>query len=570
MRRLSIAEVAILLATSACGGGGDGSGTTAPPAGPAAVAAVQVSIANSSILVGASTQASASPRDASGNALSGRAVAWTSSNQAVATVSSAGLVTGVAPGSAVITATSEGVSGSATVTVAPPPVASVQVTLSAATIASGGTTQASAALRDAAGNPLTGRSVTWISSNEAVASVSNSGLVTGLAQGSATIAATSEGVSGSATVTVVPPPVATVTLSSAQSTLTIGGTTQVNATLRDAGGATLSDRIISWSTSSSAIATVSQTGLVTAASAGSVTITATSEGKAGSIQLTVLAPSPASVTVSPANVTLTQGQTVTLTATVRDAAQNVLTNQAVTWSSSNPAVITTLQSGQITAVGSGTATVTATSGGRSGTASVTVTATPVASITLNASAITMAAGDVRVLIATARDAAGNTLAGRPVSWTSTDLNVVDGYVFGDTAVITGLTAGSATVAATVEGKSASVVVTVVAPTSSVCSTIAGASIVGDDGQYLGRFTNRFDSQSVLNQSGIYGNQYSNTSTNSTYGPYGSPNSPLSARNPYASRPPIIVKNGQAIAFYTTNQFKTPGVSPAYALTCNFP
>lgn len=495
---------------------------------------------------------------------------WASSNPAVATVGSGGLVTGLAPGSALITATSEGVSGSATVTVTPPPVVTVQVTLAAATIPSGGTTQASAALRDAAGNTLSGRVITWVSSNQAIATVTASGLITGVAQGDATITATSEGVSGAATVTVILPPVATVTANSAQTTLTVGGTTQVNATLRDASGTTLSERTISWATSSSAIATVSPTGLVTAVSAGVVSITATSEGKVGSLQLTVLAPTPASVTVSPSSVTLTQGQTATLTATVRDAAQNILTNQSVTWSSSNPAAVTILQSGQMTAVGPGNATVTATSGGRSGTASVTVTATPVASITLNASAITMAAGDVRVLIATAKDAAGNTLSGRSVAWTSTNLSVVDGYEFGDAAVITGLAAGSAIVGATVEGKSASVVITVVAPSSSACSTLAGASIVGDDGQYLGRFTNRFDSQSVLNQFGNYGSPYSSTSTNNTYGQYGSPYSNLSARNPYASRPPIIIKNGQALAFYTNNQFKTPGISPAYALTCNFP
>ncbi|MBK8246858.1 MAG: Ig-like domain-containing protein [Gemmatimonadetes bacterium] len=546
------------------------SGSTTVTVTPPPVASVQVTLASLSIVVGTTAQALATAKDASGNTLAARVFSWSSSNPAVATVTSGGLVTGIATGTTLIIATSEGISGSVAATVTPPPVASVQVTLAAAAISPGGTAQASAALRDAAGNSLSGRTITWATSNQAIATVSATGAVTGVAPGTATITATSEGVTGAAAVAVVPQAVATVTVSSAQTTLTVGGTTQLNATVRDVGGATLADRPVSWATSTSAIATVSPTGLVTAVSAGVAIVTATSEGKVGSLQLTVLAATPASVTVSPSSMTLTLGQTATLTATVRDAALNILTNQAVTWSSSNPAAVTVLQSGQMTAVGAGTATISATSGGRSGTASVTVTATPVASITLSASAITMAAGEVRVVIATAKDAAGNVLSGRSVAWTSTDLNVVDGSVFGDTAVITGLVAGSAVIGASVEGKSASVVVTVVAPSSSVCSAIAGASLVGDDGQYLGRFTNRFDSQSVLNQFGNYGSQYSSTSTNNKYGQYGSAYSSLSARNPYASRPPIIVKNGQALAFYTTNQFKTPGVSPAYALTCSFP
>lgn len=535
------------------------------------VAAVLVSLGANQLRPQQSTQAVAAMRDAAGNALNGRLVSWASSNQAVATVSTTGLVTAVSPGTVLITAVSEGIAGAATLTVTPPPVTSVEVALSASATFPGTTVQASATLRDASGAALTGRSVVWTSSNQQVATVSSSGLVTALAPGSAVITATSEGTGGSATLIVSAPPVAVVEVTSAQTTLTIGGTTQVNATLRDAAGSVLTERAISWTTSNAATATVSTTGLVAAVSPGTVTITAASEGKAGSITLTILAAAPAFVTVSPATITLTPGQSTSFTATVRDAAQNVLTNQAVTWSSSNPTIAAANpQSGQVTAVSAGTAAITATSSGRSGVATVIVSAIPVASVTLNAASLSLVAGDVRVLIATARDAAGNILTGRSVSWTSTNLNVVDGFVFADTAVITGLTAGSATVSASVEGRSASAVVTVVAPSASVCSAIAGAAVFGDDGQFLGRFTNRFDSQSVLNQFGNYGSPYSSTSTNNTYGQYGSPYSSLSARSPYATRPPTIVKNGQAIGYYTMNQFKTPGVSPAYAMTCTFP
>jgi hypothetical protein len=93
----------------------------------------------------------------------------------------------------------------------PPPVAEVGVTLSAGAVAVGGTAQAAATLRDAAGNELSGRAVAWASSAPGVASVSAAGLVTGLAAGTASITATSEGRSGAAALTVTavvaaPPP----------------------------------------------------------------------------------------------------------------------------------------------------------------------------------------------------------------------------------------------------------------------------------------------------------------------------------------------------------------------------
>jgi uncharacterized protein YjdB len=145
-------------------------------------------------------------RDASNNVLTGRAITWTSSNTAVATVNSSGLVTTLTAGSATITATSESQSGSAalTVTPVPAPVASVTVSLASPSVTAGGTTQATAVLRDASNTELTGRVISWASSNTAVATVNSSGLVTTLTAGSATITATSESQSGSAALTVTP------------------------------------------------------------------------------------------------------------------------------------------------------------------------------------------------------------------------------------------------------------------------------------------------------------------------------------------------------------------------------
>src|SRR5205823_6043774 len=144
----------------------------------------------------------ATPKDAAGNPLSGRVVTWTSSNTAAATVNSSGLVTAKLAGAAAITATSEGQSGTSAITVVHVAVASVAVAPASASVNEGQTVQLTATLKDASGNTLTGRTVTWASSNTAAATVTGSGLVSGVTAGTATITATSETVSGTAAVTV--------------------------------------------------------------------------------------------------------------------------------------------------------------------------------------------------------------------------------------------------------------------------------------------------------------------------------------------------------------------------------
>src|SRR5205814_131587 len=168
----------------------------------AAVASVTVSPVSASEQVGQTVALSATTKDAAGNVLSGRTVTWASSNSAAATVSASGVVTGVAAGSATITALSEGQSGTAGITVTQVPVASVTVAPASGSVPAGLTLQFTATPKDASGNPLSGRVVTWGSSNTAVATVNGSGLVMGVAAGSATITATSEGRSGTGAVTV--------------------------------------------------------------------------------------------------------------------------------------------------------------------------------------------------------------------------------------------------------------------------------------------------------------------------------------------------------------------------------
>ena len=177
-----------------------------PP--PVPVATVEVTPAAASVDVGRTLQLTATPRDAAGATLAGRTIAWVSSNPSVAQVSAAGIVTGVAAGTATVTATSEGQSGSSTITVIVVPVATVTVAPASASVDLGRTVQLTATLRDASGGTLTGRPITWTSLNPGVATVSGSGLVTGVTAGTANVFAMSEGKSDTSAITVVaaPPP----------------------------------------------------------------------------------------------------------------------------------------------------------------------------------------------------------------------------------------------------------------------------------------------------------------------------------------------------------------------------
>jgi len=324
--------------------------------------------------VGQTAQLTATPKDANGNPLTGRTITWSSSDNTIATVSGSGLVTGVGPGGPVtITATSEGQSGTATINVALAPVASVTVAPSTASIAITGTVQLTATPKDANGNPLTGRAISWSSSDNTIATVNGSGLVTGVAAGSVTITATSEGKSGTASVTVAGAPVASVTVTPASASVQAGQTQQLTATLKDANGNILTGRTVTWSSNNTSVATVSSSGLVTAKVAGSATITATSEGKSGTSALTVTPVPVASVTVAPASASVAVGATLQLTATPKDANGNPLTGRVVTWQSSNSAIAGVNGSGLVSGVAAGgPVTITATSEGKSGSSSITV------------------------------------------------------------------------------------------------------------------------------------------------------------------------------------------------------
>lgn len=195
-----------LILAASCGGGGDGGGGPTPPPVVEPVATVELSSTSVTVAPNGTSQLVATARSSAGATLSGRSFSWSSVQPSIATVSASGVVTGVSDGTTTVTVTSEGKSAAATVTVRTP-VAAVVVTAPSTQLTVGGTpTQFSAVARDANGATLAGRAITWGTSSTAIATVSQTGLVTAVAAGNATITATSEGINGTSAITVVANP----------------------------------------------------------------------------------------------------------------------------------------------------------------------------------------------------------------------------------------------------------------------------------------------------------------------------------------------------------------------------
>lgn len=250
------------------------------------------------LVVGETYQLSATVRDAAGNRLIDPPVTWSIENApdpTALTVSPTGLLTAHADPYAPVTARVGGLIDQLNVFITPHPAASATLAPTPASVAAGDTIVLTATVRDAAGRTINRPSLAWTSSDSAVATVTaadydqpTSAIVTGVTAGQVTITATSGTVSGTASTTVAPPrPVASVTLSPASATVISQAMVQLSATLRDANGALISGRPITWQSDNEAVATVGATGIVAGVGIGSAQVTATSEGVSDTATITV-------------------------------------------------------------------------------------------------------------------------------------------------------------------------------------------------------------------------------------------------------------------------------------------
>ena len=201
-------------------------------------------------------------------------ITWNSDNTSVATVDGNGKVTAVSVGTARITAAHSGQSATCVITVAPIEVRHITLDRNTLNLGLNKTRTLVATIMP---TNATDKTVTWSTSDESVATVSSNGLVRGIAYGTATITATSSnGLTATCTVHVVPTPVEGVSLNKTSTTLIINGSTygteQLIATITPADAV---NKNVTWTSSNPAVATVSDTGLVTAVAKGTATITVT-------------------------------------------------------------------------------------------------------------------------------------------------------------------------------------------------------------------------------------------------------------------------------------------------------
>ena len=324
------------------------------------------------VSLGETVQLTASVLDDNGQPVSGAVVSWQSSDEGVATVNSLGLVTAVSNGTATITARSGDASSTVAITVMQSAGRIVLEPSSATLMSLGETVQLTASVLDDNGQPVSGAVVSWQSSDEGVATVSSQGLVTAVSNGTATITARSGSASSTVAVMVMQSAGRIVLEPSSATLMSLGETVQLSASVLDANGQAVEGAAISWSSSDEGVATVSSEGLVTAVSNGTATITARS-GSASSPAAVTVMQSAYSIVIEPGIATLTAaGETVGLAAAVLDRNEQPVAGVSVSWTSSDPDVATVDDEGLVTALGSGTARITASYNGISATARIEV------------------------------------------------------------------------------------------------------------------------------------------------------------------------------------------------------
>ena len=254
--------------------------------------------------------------------------------------------------------------------------ASIAVTPANSSIAKGATQQftATGTYNDNSTQNLTS-SVTWSSTNTAAAMIGSGGLATGVGTGTTTISAASGSINGSATLTVTAPTLVSIAVTPANPSIAKGATQQFAATGTYSDNSTQNlTSSVSWSSTNTAVATISSAGLATAAGTGTATISAASGSISGSTNLSVTA-TLVSIAVTPTNPSISQGgtQQFTATGTYSDGGTLNLTS-SVTWTSTNTTVATISSGGLASGVAQGTTTIQAKSGSITGSTTLTVSA----------------------------------------------------------------------------------------------------------------------------------------------------------------------------------------------------
>lgn len=430
---------------------------------------------NFQVSVNASVRLVGTAFDKDGNSIGTKTIRFSSSNNGVATVTGDGLVIGVSPGQVIIAGEADGARGEASVTVVPEIPANIQVLPAPVTLRRGNMRQFTATPRNAAGTPITGLSITWQSSNSAIASVSPTGEVTALAPGNVIIAATANQISGSSQVTVTEIPIGSISLAPLTKGIQVNEEFVPDLTLRDTAGNVLGSlgRSINWTSNSTITASVNNVGVVRGVRSGTARITAAAPDNPavnGSMDVTVSERVVKTVVIAPRTGFLRLGVPRQLSAQLLDSLGQSVTGRVVTWTSLTPTVASINTNGRATGLSLGSARFTASVDNAVDTVQFTVTLIPIGEITLAPTQASVIQGKSITLTAVVKDSVGEAVTDRPLTWLTSSPTVATVT----NGVVSGVSTGSATITATAESRNGTSSVTVLqVPVDSI--TLANVS-----------------------------------------------------------------------------------------------
>ncbi|ADV83207.1 Ig-like domain-containing protein [Terriglobus saanensis] len=405
-------------------------GATAPAAPTATITSVVLAPSSLTLTAGGNAQLTARALYNDGSSAACSASSWTSSQPRIASVSNAGVITAMGPGTASVTAACGSiVSSPATLTVnaAQRTITSVNIVPGTVALTVGGTSQLVAMATYSDSSVASCAVSSWTSIQPLIASVSGGGTVVAIAKGTASITAVCGNVGSTPAIVTVSPPKPTITsvhLKPGALTLTVGGTSGMSATATYSDSSTASCSPSSWTSSKPLIASVSGGGAVTAISKGTAFVTAVcSDVSSVPATITVNPPAPTitSVSITPGSLALTVGGTSQLTTTATYSDASVASCAPSSWTSAKPLIAFVSGGGTVAAIAKGTASVTAICSNVSSAPAIITVSPPkptITLVTLTPSALVLTVGGTSQLTATATYSDASMAACSPSAWTS--------------------------------------------------------------------------------------------------------------------------------------------------------
>jgi len=407
--------------------------------------------------VNATTTVIGTAFDCDGNSIKGKTIKFSGTNPTVASVTDAGVIVGLTVGTAVITASANGKTADANVTVTPEKVSTVTVSPTTRTLRRSNSLQMSAVGKNNQGVVINGITFQWASSNSSLASVDNTGRVLALAPGAVTITATSDGQTGSSLLTITEVPIGSCTLTPSTQKITVTGQAAPALVLKDTANNVLSQtgRAITWSSDNNLVATVSTNGVITAIKAGTAIVTAADQTNPAISCITsveVVLARIVSANISPVGAGLRLGAQRQYTVALLDSNSQAISpvGRTITWRNPTPSIAIVSTTGLVTPTAIGAGKVAVLAEGVVDTATFTVTRIPVVKVELSPLQRTVVEGGTAQFTATVTDSANNVVTDRLIEWQTSD--ITKGQV-STTGLVSTFAPGQITVTAISESRS---------------------------------------------------------------------------------------------------------------------